>query len=195
MAGTLHGTHGGTGLKDAGDLRVHLYVQVALLGPLLVPGIDSAVDPLLEGLSNNSTDYVRNVLPRELINLGLDQRKGSEDIIVGAGELEEVLDCQALELRHRHMLNLLGLQHLTLAADEIFHMKDRHGFIRAQVGTYVMGEEPVNLAFARILRTERLGRHHGQLSITSIDRRLHLRLINMVRHLIQFEFVNSKDTH
>ena len=182
VACTFHGTHGGTGLEDAGDLRVHLNVHVTLLGPLLVPGVDSAVDPLLEGLSNNSTDYVRNVLPRELINLGLDQRKGSEDIIVGAGKLKEVLNGQAFKLRHRHMLDLLGLQHLALAADEIFHMKDCHRFIRAKVSTYIMGEEPEDLALARVLCAERLGRHHGQLSITSIDLLIHLRLVDMVRH-------------
>ena len=64
VAGALHGAHGGARLEDAGDLWIHLDVEVALFGPLLVSGIDSLVDPFVKWLTNEGADDVGDVLAR-----------------------------------------------------------------------------------------------------------------------------------
>ena len=66
VAGALHGAHGGALLKDAGDLWIHLDVEVALFGPLLVSGIDSLVDPFVKWLTNEGADDVGDVLAGSL---------------------------------------------------------------------------------------------------------------------------------
>ena len=52
VAGALHSADGGRSLKDTGNLWIHHNVQVALFRPLLMPCIDSGINPILKDLAN-----------------------------------------------------------------------------------------------------------------------------------------------
>lgn len=93
VACALHGANSSARLEDSGDLRVHLYVEIALLCPLLVSGINSFIDPFIKWLTHKGADNVSNVLTGQLVDLCLHQGQGGDYLIVWAGELQEVLDC------------------------------------------------------------------------------------------------------
>ena len=74
VASAIHGADGGGLLKDSGDFWVHLDVQIVLHGPLLVPLVDSGINPIGEGLADDGEDDIGDVLSRQLLQFRLHQR-------------------------------------------------------------------------------------------------------------------------
>ena len=50
------------------------------------------------------------------------------------------------------MLDVLALDHSTLVGTEVSHVPHRHRLVAAQVATDIVGQEPVRLSLAGILR-------------------------------------------
>ena len=89
-----------TSLECLNELRPHLNHLVLALLELLPPLIDGPVDHLLDGLSVLCVEHITDpflvqVVPVLLIREELEQR------LLLPRMVEEVLDCQPLDLRHR----------------------------------------------------------------------------------------------
>jgi hypothetical protein len=75
-------TDSGRLFEDLGDLRVHLNHQVLLHRDLLVPQLNLAADPLIEGLADNGRSNVANPLLGRFGQLELWLRKIIKDLLV-----------------------------------------------------------------------------------------------------------------
>ena len=147
-----------------------------------MPGVDPGIDPVGEGLANYGVDYVGDVLARQLLQLSLHQGQGSQNIWILHGELHQMLDSQALELRNDYMLDVLGLEHLPIAIHQVLHVPNGHGFEAGKICPYIMGEKSVDLALAGELGTERLGGDIGELSLVVANLLVLLAPVEIVRH-------------
>ena len=79
--------------------------------------------------------------------------------------LQHSLESQPLEVRDCDVFDGCLLDPSPLSGHQVPHVKDRHGFIAAEVAATVMREESVHLPFGLILGGKGGGIHRNQLLI------------------------------
>ena len=155
-------TTDGVGLVvDGCDLRIKLNIHIALVSHLDVPGIDLSHYPLVKRLTDNSVDYVGDVLPGHLVDLLLGIWKGIPDLPVILGEFQEVLDGQVVVLGHRDVLDVFALDLGLTTTSQVTHVIDSHIIVWRQVGATFVGQEVVHFPLSLELGTKVLGYHRG----------------------------------
>lgn len=110
-------------LEDCSYVRVHLDSQFLLHDQFLIPLIDFLGDPSGEDVLQNSGAYISNPLLWQLWDLTR-LRQVVTHLIVRRHELGNGIDCEVLILWDRHVPDVLSLDLLLLATDNIFQEVD-----------------------------------------------------------------------
>ena len=93
-------------LEDSRNLRIHIDELVAFDSNFLVSVVDSIINPLLEGLSNDTIDEVAEVLPLESEAFFRSRQSVHHNLML-TRILENVFDSQPLVVRHSNCLDLI----------------------------------------------------------------------------------------
>ena len=128
--------------------------RVFLLASLIMPFVHLHVHPVLEWFADDRVYDIGNIGSRQLLYLPLRYRQALEGPLVVGSEFQHGLYFQALEVRNVDVLHINFVDPPSFSTDKVTHVKDSHRLIAAQVGTAVMGEEPIHLALALVLGCE-----------------------------------------
>ena len=109
-------------------------------------------------------DDVREVAPAELLDL-LAGWQGPLHVPVVLGEGEDVLDAEALELRHVDDLDVVAGDDALDAHGQVPEVPDGDGLVAGQVRPDLGGEEPVHLPLALELGGEGSLGYLGELGL------------------------------
>lgn len=136
--------------EDVGNLRVHGDHEVLLLRPLLVTDLDLELDPVGESvLQHGLADTTDPVFAAamDLLRIG----KVVEDVLVAVREeVGDVLEGQALVLRHGDVLDVLGSHTLLFGRDDVLQEVDGYLLVRRKEDADVHGEEVVHLTLRAV---------------------------------------------
>ena len=131
-------------VEDSGDLRIHRDHVVALECDPLVSAVDLSVHPVLEVLTHDSVNDIRQVGSAELLDF-FAGRQGPLDISIILGEFEDVLDGETLELRNIYDFDVVAVDDGLDSHGEISQVPYGDGFIAWQVCSDLRREETVHL--------------------------------------------------
>ena len=121
------------GVEGTEDVRVHHDGHVALRHQVSVTGLHASLHPLGEGPADERVRDVDDPLPRQLADVVLvgevDERLG-----VLGGLREELLDAEALVLRHGQVLDAVGMEELLRAHNQRLEEVDCDVVVVREVG-------------------------------------------------------------
>ena len=98
-------------MEDSSYLRIHRDHVVAFECDPLVTAVDLCIHPVLEVLSHDGVDDICQITTTELLDL-FAGRQGTLNISIILGEIEDVLDGQAFELRNIYHLDVVAVDDL-----------------------------------------------------------------------------------
>ena len=136
-------------LVDFVDLRVHVYVHGSIFQQPFSPLLELLVDPVSEFLTGDVVNDVRYILPMEHVDLPGFFWQNLKDFWILLGELEHLLNGEAVEVRHMHLTDILALDGLALALDDATEMVNAHSLRRVTVNAAMKTDE----SEAFVLRT------------------------------------------
>ena len=130
------------GLEGSHDVGVHHDGELLVCNDLSVPRLNVLEHPVGKRLASQRVHNVDDPLagePHVVVLL----REIICHLRILAGLLQELLEAEALVLRHREVLDLVAVEELALAVDELLEEVDRVALKGRQVGMALDGEEVV----------------------------------------------------
>ena len=146
--GDLRGLH-----EDLGDLRVHVDDLVTFDGHLLVASIDSFINPLREGITNDGVYQVAYVLPVQLETL-LWNRKSFDHQLLLSSKLQDGFDLEPLIVGYSDTSDLGLIDAHLLVSHQVTKMCHGNGLKRRNEDLAFIGEEAMDFTFAPVLGSE-----------------------------------------
>ena len=131
-------------MEDSSNLRIHGNHVIALECNPLVPAVDLLIYPVLKVLPHDSVDDICQVATTELLYL-FTRRKGSLNISIILGEVEDVLDGKTFELRNIYDFDVVAVDDGLDSHGKISQMPYSDGFIAWQVCPDLRREETIHL--------------------------------------------------
>ena len=95
--------------KNSSNFFVHFNIHVAILSNLFVSGIYLRRNPFIKWFSNQSVDYIADILSWKLLNLFLHNRKSLVDRDILLPKWKDILHSQSLILRNMNILHILAI--------------------------------------------------------------------------------------
>ena len=138
---------GGGRSEDLLDRRVHHDAHLSFVLDSAVSGVGSCPHELLEVSADDRLNDVGDVGPWELEDLLPLNGQGPHGllVLVPLGELDELLDRQAVEVRHLDHLDLVAADASTVVAAQVPQVPGRDGMDRREVAAYVTAKKSVDL--------------------------------------------------
>ena len=131
-------------MEDSSYLRIHRDHVVAFECDPLVTAVDLCIHPVLEVLTHDGVDNIRQVGSAELLYL-FARRQGPLNISIILGKVEDVLDGKTLELRNIYDFDVVTVDDGLDPHGKISQVPNGDGFITWQVCPDLRREETIHL--------------------------------------------------
>ena len=128
-AGSVGRRNLGGCMENPRDLRVHIYELVSLDGKPLISLINRLIHPSFEWVTNYAVGNVADIRPLQPEAL-LRRRQSVLDSHIFKDFIQNVLDGQALVMRHCDRLNLVALE---------ASLRPRHHVTKEEIGACLKG--------------------------------------------------------
>ena len=140
------------------NFRIQFNVILFFL-PFVMAFFNSFIHPLTEALTGDRVNDISNIAPRQFFTFSLDLGQSSHHIAIHHSPIEHVIDGKFLELRNVDVLYLGVFDPSLPIGCKVSQMKYGDAFVVRQVGTTLVGKEPIILFLVLIFSTERFRVH------------------------------------